>query len=61
MALPFNLSAPTMYYNLDILAKAGYISTNFPRTWEQMEVLRSTQVLLTPPSFVLLIIIFFRE
>ena len=37
MALPFNLSAPTLYYNRDILAKVGYSSVNFPRTWDQME------------------------
>ena len=39
MALPFNLSAPTLYYNLDLLAKVGYSSANFPKTWDDMEVL----------------------
>lgn len=39
MALPFNLSTPILYYNLDILAKVGYTSANFPRTWEEMELL----------------------
>lgn len=39
MALPFNLSTPTLYYNVDMLAKVGYTSANFPRTWEEMEVL----------------------
>lgn len=39
MALPFNLSVATLYYNLDILAKVGYTQTNFPRTWNEMEVL----------------------
>ncbi|EHL31270.1 extracellular solute-binding protein [Legionella drancourtii] len=39
MALPFNLSVPILYYNVDMLAKLGYTSTNFPRTWEEMEVL----------------------
>jgi sn-glycerol 3-phosphate transport system substrate-binding protein len=39
MAMPFNLSAPVLYYNLDILAKVGYSKTNFPRTWDEMEVL----------------------
>ncbi|MDR3503857.1 MAG: extracellular solute-binding protein [Legionella sp.] len=38
-ALPFNLSVPTLYYNVDALAKAGYSSSNFPQTWEDMEVL----------------------
>lgn len=39
MALPFNLSVATLYYNLDILAKVGYSQTNFPRTWDEMEIL----------------------
>ncbi|WP_131794091.1 extracellular solute-binding protein [Fluoribacter gormanii] len=39
MALPFNLSVATLYYNLDILAKVGYSQANFPRTWADMEVL----------------------
>lgn len=39
MALPFNLSVATLYYNLDILAKVGYSQVNFPRTWSEMEVL----------------------
>lgn len=39
MAMPFNLSAPALYYNLDILAKVGYSKANFPKTWSQMEVL----------------------
>lgn len=39
MALPFNLSVPTLYYNMDVLAKIGYAPVNFPRTWEEMEVL----------------------
>ncbi|MBN9226057.1 MULTISPECIES: extracellular solute-binding protein [Legionella] len=39
MALPFNLSVATLYYNQDILAKVGYSQVNFPRTWSEMEVL----------------------
>ena len=39
MAMPFNLSAPVLYYNMDIFAKVGYTQTNFPRTWDEMEVL----------------------
>ncbi|KTD73897.1 extracellular solute-binding protein [Legionella tucsonensis] len=42
MALPFNLSVTTLYYNLDILAKVGYSQANFPRTWSEMEVLAET-------------------
>jgi sn-glycerol 3-phosphate transport system substrate-binding protein len=39
MALPFNLSVATLYYNSDILSKVGYTQSNFPRTWAEMEVL----------------------
>ena len=39
MAMPFNLSAPIIYYNADLLAKLGYNSTNFPATWAEMEIL----------------------
>jgi sn-glycerol 3-phosphate transport system substrate-binding protein len=39
MALPFNLSIPVLYYNRDVLAKIGYNNTNFPVTWNEMEVL----------------------
>ncbi len=39
MAMPFNLSAPVLYYNLDVLAKVGYDQTNFPTTWADMEIL----------------------
>lgn len=37
MALPFNLSVPILYYNLDILAQVGYHQANFPRTWVEMD------------------------
>ncbi|MFA6303364.1 MAG: extracellular solute-binding protein [Legionella sp.] len=39
MAMPFNLSVPVIFYNADLLAKLGYTSSNFPKTWDQMEVL----------------------
>lgn len=39
MAMPFNLSAPVIYYNRDILMKVGYDSERFPKTWDEMEVL----------------------
>lgn len=39
MAMPFNLSAPIIYYNADLLAKLGYSSANFPTTWAEMEIL----------------------
>lgn len=37
MAMPFNLSAPVLYYNLDILEQVGYNNSNFPKTWAGME------------------------
>lgn len=39
MAMPFNLSVPILYYNLDLLKKVGYTPDNFPQTWEHMEAL----------------------
>ncbi|CZI75800.1 glycerol-3-phosphate transporter periplasmic binding protein [Legionella pneumophila] len=39
MAMPFNLSAPVLYYNADILAKVGYGKHNFPQTWSAMEIM----------------------
>lgn len=39
MAMPFNLSAPVLYYNQDVLVNVGYTKDNFPRTWDEMEVL----------------------
>ncbi len=39
MAMPFNLSVPIIYYNLDSLSKIGYDSMNFPKTWDEMEIL----------------------
>jgi len=38
-AMPFNLSAPALYYNKAILAKVGYSDSNFPRTWAELEIL----------------------
>lgn len=38
MAMPFNLSAPVLFYNQDALAKIGYNGANFPRTWDELEV-----------------------
>lgn len=39
VAMPFNLSTPVLYYNLDILARVNYNQSNFPKTWDEMEVL----------------------
>ncbi|MFT4059557.1 MAG: extracellular solute-binding protein [Legionella sp.] len=39
IAFPFNLSVPILYYNRDALAKVGYTEENFPKTWDDMEVL----------------------
>lgn len=33
-AMPFNCSSPVVYYNKDVLAKAGY--TEFPQTFEEL-------------------------
>lgn len=37
MAMPFNLSTPVLYYNVDILEKVGYNNSNVPKTWAGME------------------------
>ncbi len=39
MAMPLNQSAPTLYYNADILKTLGYDGSNFPATWQALEVL----------------------
>ncbi len=39
MAMPFNTSVPSLFYNADALAKVGYTAQNFPRTWDELEVL----------------------
>lgn len=39
MAMPFNLSAPVIYYNADLLVRLGYKEANFPKTWDEMEIL----------------------
>lgn len=38
-ALPFNNSIPVIFYNADALAKVGYNQDNFPKTWDEMEIL----------------------
>lgn len=39
MAMPFNISAPVLYYNKAILAKVGYHADKVPKTWDEFEVL----------------------
>ncbi|KTD35870.1 glycerol-3-phosphate-binding periplasmic protein precursor [Legionella nautarum] len=39
LAMPFNTSIPVIFYNADALAKVGYSEKNFPRTWDEMEIL----------------------
>jgi len=39
MALPFNLSVPVLYYNKDLLKKAGYTGETLPQTWQGIEQL----------------------
>lgn len=38
MAMPFNLSVPVLYYNMDILSRVGYNKNNLPNTWADMEI-----------------------
>lgn len=38
-ALPFNTSVPVVFYNADLLKKAGYDARHFPKTWDGMDVL----------------------
>lgn len=39
MAMPFNLSVPVIFYNQDALAAVGYDEKNFPKTWQEFEIL----------------------
>ena len=34
--LPFSISLPVGYYNMEVMAKAGYDETNLPTTWEEV-------------------------
>ncbi|KAJ56272.1 sugar ABC transporter substrate-binding protein [Actibacterium mucosum KCTC 23349] len=34
--LPFSISLPVGYYNMEVMAKAGYDATNLPATWEDV-------------------------
>ena len=34
--LPFSISLPVGYYNMETMAKAGYDETNLPTTWEEV-------------------------
>ncbi|MES5486347.1 extracellular solute-binding protein [Bradyrhizobium sp. INPA03-11B] len=35
-ALPFGTTVPVIYYNMDLLKRAGYTSVNPPSTWEEI-------------------------
>lgn len=39
MAMPFNLSAPVLYFNQAALTKAGFDADHLPKTWGEFEVL----------------------
>ena len=41
MAMPLNISVPVLYYNADLLNTLGYSADNFPKTWDELEVLAS--------------------
>ena len=34
--LPFSISLPVGYYNMEVMAKAGYDETNLPTTWSEV-------------------------
>jgi multiple sugar transport system substrate-binding protein len=34
--LPFSVSLPVSYYNMETMAKAGYDETNLPTTWDEV-------------------------
>lgn len=34
--LPFSISLPVGYYNMEVMAKAGYDETNLPTTWTEV-------------------------
>ncbi|MEL7012453.1 MAG: extracellular solute-binding protein [Pseudomonadota bacterium] len=34
--LPFSISLPVSYYNMETMAKAGYTTENLPTTWEEV-------------------------
>ncbi|MBO9463649.1 extracellular solute-binding protein [Tropicibacter sp. R15_0] len=34
--LPFSISLPVGYYNMEVMAKAGYTEANLPKTWEDV-------------------------
>lgn len=34
--LPFSISLPVGYYNMEVMERAGYDETNLPQTWEQV-------------------------
>lgn len=38
-ALPFNTSVPVIFYNADLLRQVGYDEDNFPKTWDDLELL----------------------
>lgn len=37
-AMPFNVSIPIIYYNAEILKQVGIQRENFPRTWQELEI-----------------------
>ena len=34
--LPFSISLPVGYYNMEVMARAGYDETNLPATWDEV-------------------------
>ena len=44
LSMPFNSSTPIVYYNLDILEKAGVDTDNLPKTWDELATVAKTVV-----------------
>jgi len=44
VGLPYGLSIPVMYYNLDILKEAGLDTENLPTTWQEVRTYAETVV-----------------
>jgi len=44
VGLPYGLSVPVMYYNLDILQEAGLDTNNLPKTWQEIRKYADTVV-----------------
>lgn len=39
VAMPFNISVPVLFYNVDAIENAGYSQATFPKTWDELAIL----------------------